>query len=163
MHRSENLFRRARLEGLLDILREIAVRLPVRFVLHPVTRRRLETLGLIDRVAAMPGVSLVARMDFFRFIGMVRNAAVVLTDGGSNQEECAMLGVPCVLLRRATERRDGLDSNVVISGYDRGVVMGAVEHALQASRQTRTLDAHSPSRVVVERLAASFESASGRR
>lgn len=153
MHRSENLFRVARLEQLLGILRDVAARVPVRFVLHPVTRRRLEVLGLIDRVAAMPGVTLVGRMDFFSFIDMVRGATAVLTDGGSNQEECAMLGVPCILLRRATERRDGLGENVVISNYDAGVVMAAIERALAAPMTRRSLDPHSPSRVVVERLA----------
>ena len=39
----------------------------------------------------------------------------MVTDGGSNQEECFYLGKPCLLLRKATERQEGLGKNVCLS------------------------------------------------
>jgi UDP-N-acetylglucosamine 2-epimerase (non-hydrolysing) len=49
-------------------------------------------------------------------------APFVFTDGGSVQEECALLGVPTLLWRQRTERGDGLGTNVVLSCYDDEVV-----------------------------------------
>jgi len=46
----------------------------------------------------------------------------VVTDGGSNQEECAYLGKPTLLLRKATERKEGLEEHCVLSRYDPAVI-----------------------------------------
>ena len=48
----------------------------------------------------------------------MRNASMVLSDGGSIQEECAYLDKPCLILRRKTERSDGIGKNAVLWGYD---------------------------------------------
>jgi UDP-N-acetylglucosamine 2-epimerase (non-hydrolysing) len=49
------------------------------------------------------------------FVQLLNQAAFVMTDGGSIQEEVAYLGVPTLLLRHGSERPDGLGSNVVLS------------------------------------------------
>ena len=46
----------------------------------------------------------------------------MVTDGGSIQEECAVLGVPCLLWRERTERPDGVGANVVVGRYDGAVI-----------------------------------------
>jgi UDP-N-acetylglucosamine 2-epimerase (non-hydrolysing) len=53
---------------------------------------------------------------------LVSGAEFVISDGGSNQEECAYMGKPILLLRMATERDEGLGTNCVLSRYDRGIV-----------------------------------------
>ncbi|HHX81694.1 MAG TPA: hypothetical protein GX696_01765 [Pseudomonadaceae bacterium] len=53
-------------------------------------------------------IELRPRYDYFRFIGLVKGAEYVITDGGSNQEECFYLGKPCLLMRKATERDEGV-------------------------------------------------------
>lgn len=132
LHRHENLFNRGRLRAALDILRQVGERVPVKFVLHPVTAKRLTDLGLLEKVRDYPGVELLRRMDFFAFSRLIRQSSMVLTDGGSNQEECAMLGIPCVVLRRATERPDGLDSSAIISDLDADRVLSHLRDVLQA-------------------------------
>jgi UDP-N-acetylglucosamine 2-epimerase (non-hydrolysing) len=57
-----------------------------------------------------------------RFTAMLAAAPLVVTDGGSIQEECAVLGVPTLLWRARSERPDGLGANVVLSRYDPTVV-----------------------------------------
>jgi UDP-N-acetylglucosamine 2-epimerase (non-hydrolysing) len=49
---------------------------------------------------------------------MLAAAPLVVTDGGSVQEECALLGVPTLLWRDRTERPNGLGAGVVLARYD---------------------------------------------
>jgi UDP-N-acetylglucosamine 2-epimerase (non-hydrolysing) len=153
MHRQENLFNRSRLVSALRILRKLTEIADVRFVLHPVTRKRLEQLGLMRGLEQQAGLELVPRMDFFRFIGLIGGAALVVTDGGSNQEECAMLNIPCVLLRQATERPDGLDGEVLLGDLDEDRIIEFAMHHGQSERTLGLADSHSPSAVIVDRLA----------
>ncbi len=52
------------------------------------------------------------------FVRALAAAPLVVTDGGSIQEECARIGVPTLLWRARTERPNGLDANVVLGQYD---------------------------------------------
>jgi len=92
-------------------------------VLHPVTRLRLEKLGLLESLHKEANIELVNRMDYFAFNALLRSASFVATDGGSNQEECALLGIPCVLLRRTTERVDGLENNAFLCDLDEAQIL----------------------------------------
>ncbi len=152
MHRQENLFNRERLAALLKVLRGLARIIRVKFVLHPVTRKRLEQLGELDALQREPGIELVGRMDFFGFIGLIGAAAFVATDGGSNQEECAMLNIPCVLLRQATERPDGLDGNVLLGDIDEVSILEFARRHAQSRRALSLADSATPSSTIVERL-----------
>lgn len=154
LHRHENLFNRARLDALLAVLRAMSAIVPVKFVLHPVTRKRLDALGLLEELGRQPGLDLVPRMDFLRFADLLANASFVATDGGSNQEECAMLGIPCLLLRQATERGDGLGEGVVLSNYDEVLMLDFARRHARAATNRRVIDDVSPSRVIVDRLLA---------
>ena len=49
---------------------------------------------------------------------LLDGAAFVITDGGSNQEELAYMGKPCLIMRDRTERTDGLGENARLYGGD---------------------------------------------
>ena len=72
------------------------------------------------RLDENPRIELRPRYTYFDFFALLKRADFVVTDGGSIQEESAYLGIPCLLLRKATEREEGLGANVVLSNYDRG-------------------------------------------
>jgi len=116
MHRNENLSRKGRLEELMQCVMQAAEMIPIKFVLHPATRKRMERSGWMDRLSSCSGIELLNRMEYFQFMELLLRARFLLTDGGSNQEEAAQLGIPCLLLRKTTERTDGLESTVEISG-----------------------------------------------
>lgn len=46
---------------------------------------------------------------------LLKGAEFLTTDGRSNQEECYYLGIPTLLLRKTTERIEGLGKNTVLS------------------------------------------------
>lgn len=135
MHRSENLARRADFDLLMEEVVHAAQSTPLKFVLHPTTREKLHASGWFTRLQAVPGLELLERMDYPGFVSLLAGSCFLMTDGGSNQEEAAMMGLPTLLLRRATERPDGLEDVVVLSHLRRDVIRQFV--SLHAGKRWR--------------------------
>ena len=120
MHIVENVHRRDRREALVDAVEALAESTPVRWVMHGHTERALA--GDARQRLEAADVELVPLRPRGEFLAMVSSAPFVITDGGSIQEECALIGVPTLLWRDCTERPDGLGENIVLSHYDRHIV-----------------------------------------
>jgi UDP-N-acetylglucosamine 2-epimerase (non-hydrolysing) len=135
LHRYENIFDRARLARLVGLVEEIAEERRLLFILHPPTERRLQRTGLYARLAANSRIELRPRYTYFDFVALLLRADFVVTDGGSIQEESSYIGIPCLLLRRATERREGIGANVVISHYDENVIRSFARDAAGYRRE----------------------------
>jgi UDP-N-acetylglucosamine 2-epimerase (non-hydrolysing) len=84
--------------------------------------------GLDKRLHAVMQVKLSPRLGYGAFLRLAAGAACVLTDGGSNQEELAALGVPTIVMRERTERPDGLGANALMEAE----VLGGVAAFLAA-------------------------------
>jgi UDP-N-acetylglucosamine 2-epimerase (non-hydrolysing) len=82
---------------------------------------------------------------------MLAAAPFVITDGGSVQEECALLGVPTLLWRGHTERLDGLGANVVVSGYRPEVIDAFLADPERLRRPSVTPET-SPSDEIIDTL-----------
>lgn len=104
LHRPSNVDQKETLAPLVDSLKSIALRIPLLFPLHPRTRKNLETHGLLNDFLAAPGVHVSEPLNYIRFMGLVREAALVITDSGGIQEETTYLNIPCITLRDNTER-----------------------------------------------------------
>ena len=95
-------------------------------------------------------------MDYPDFVAMLIGSRFLLTDGGSNQEEAAMLGLPTLLLRRATERPDGLGDNVVLSGLQRDAIRAFVARNMDKRWRLRLVDSASPTAHIIDVLKDEF-------
>jgi UDP-N-acetylglucosamine 2-epimerase (non-hydrolysing) len=104
LHRPSNVDAPDVLQGIVDALIEIGRATPVVFTAHPRTKKELGEAGLLARVRAAPGVRLLEPLGYLDFLELTANARAVLTDSGGIQEETTILGVPCLTLRRTTER-----------------------------------------------------------
>lgn len=155
LHRFQNIYDSKRLRWLVILIEALATRFPVHFVLHPATRGRLEKAGLLQRLASTRGVILSPRMGYRDFLRLAAGAACVLTDGGSNQEELAVLGVPTIIMRTHTERPDGLGANTVMEKDIPGGVESCVLRGAYARlrRPATTIAAIGPSMKIAEYLA----------
>ena len=87
---------------------------------------------------------------------MLAAAPFVITDGGSIQEECALIGVPTLLWRERSERPDGLGSNVVASRYDDEIIERFLADP-EAYRVERLRPTGSPSTEILEVLEDSLK------
>lgn len=135
LHRPSNVDDPAVLRELVLALDELAGLVPVCFAAHPRTRQRLAQFGL----APSAGIRLMEPLGYLETIGLVREAALVLTDSGGLQEETTVVGVPCLTARPNTER-----PVTVTEGTNR-LVASSREAILPAARQILA-EGHRPNR-----------------
>jgi UDP-N-acetylglucosamine 2-epimerase (non-hydrolysing) len=103
MHRPANVDDPARLARLVDVMTEISRELPLVFAVHPRTSQRLGACRLTSRIDAGRILTL-GPQGYLDFLCLTSQAKLVITDSGGLQEETTALGVPCLTLRRNTER-----------------------------------------------------------
>ncbi len=127
LHRPANVDDAASLRRLAGALINVAGKLPLVFAVHPRTRARLAEFGLAERLAGSRGIELTEPMGYVAFMGLVREAAMVITDSGGIQEETTYLDIPCLTLRDTTERPITLTQ-----GTNRLVTAAGLEAAVAA-------------------------------
>ena len=154
VHRNENLSNGADFELLMESIVDAATVLPLKFVLHPATRARIARTGWRARLEATAGLALMDRIDYPDFVRLLLGSCLLMTDGGSNQEEAAMLGLPTLLLRRATERGDGLGDGIELSHLDRDAIARFVRRHAGRQWPIRGIPAESPSAAIVDSIIA---------
>ena len=114
-HRAETVDSDGRLKTLLAQVGKLD--LPVVFPAHPRTRKRIETLGLLEMLPA--SIRLVPPVGYFDMLVLGAEARVVLTDSGGVQREAFFLSVPSVILRSETEWPELVDSGAsTLAGDD---------------------------------------------
>ncbi|WP_262890790.1 non-hydrolyzing UDP-N-acetylglucosamine 2-epimerase [Neolewinella aquimaris] len=105
MHRPSNVDHRPILTALMRFLMDEATqRLPLVWALHPRTRKQLQAFGLWDEVLSHPRLLLLEPIGYHAMLRLNMGAKIMLTDSGGLQEECCVLGTPCLTLRFNTER-----------------------------------------------------------
>lgn len=102
LHRQENVDDKNRLEEILTGLSKVYThyKQPIILPIHPRTKKNINEFGL----KVPDGIKLIDPVGFMDFLMVEANASLALTDSGGVQEECCILGVPCVTLRDNTER-----------------------------------------------------------
>ena len=103
LHRGANVDRPKDLSRLLQALNVVSKEIPIVLPLHPRTRQRLDATGLHDLVGGSR-IRLIEPLGYLDFVRLMDQARLVMTDSGGVQEETTVLGVPCLTLRRTTER-----------------------------------------------------------
>src|SRR5215218_6437947 len=146
-HRAGNVDDPARLELLVGLLE--AMPDPVVLPLHPRTRARIESAGLLARVEAAPSIVLTPPLGYLDFTALLHNARAVLTDSGGVQKEAYLAGRPCITLRPTTEWRETVEAgwNVLVD-LDGGAARAALERPVPAERPPLYGDGRAGERVV---------------
>jgi len=105
LHRPSNVDHRDVLQPIVRfIIDEVCNELPLIWTVHPRTRKMLETYGLLDEISSQRNIIMLEPIGYLEMLKLNMNARVILTDSGGLQEECTVLGTPCLTLRWNTER-----------------------------------------------------------
>jgi UDP-N-acetylglucosamine 2-epimerase (non-hydrolysing) len=151
LHRYENIFKQKRLTEIITQIEEAAEDLPLLFILHKPTLERLQESNLLDRLENNPNIETRPRYNHTDFMALIKKSEFVITDGGSNQEECFYLGIPCLIMRKHTERQEGLGENAVLSQYKLNTLRNFIKNRASYRRDLRK-SAFSASAIIVDNL-----------
>jgi UDP-N-acetylglucosamine 2-epimerase (non-hydrolysing) len=149
IHRYENIYSKRFEENIIPFIQKIKHK--VIFVLHPSTRELLEKRKDLKQKLEKSGVIFKPRYAYADFVKLLSNSEFVVTDGGSNQEELSYLGKPTLIMRKATERREGLGANAVLSNYDENIMADFLNNYKKYNKPAAKLE-NSPSNIIYEYL-----------
>ncbi|HEX8551407.1 MAG TPA: UDP-N-acetylglucosamine 2-epimerase (non-hydrolyzing) [Abditibacteriaceae bacterium] len=130
-HRRENWG--GPLEGIAEALHEIVEKFDdVNIVLpmhkNPIVREPLERI-----LGSHPRVSLIEPPDYLDFVQLMKGSHLILTDSGGVQEEAPALGLPVLVMRRTTERPEGVDAGTSkLVGTDRADIVREASRLLES-------------------------------
>lgn len=105
MHRPSNVDKKEILAPILNFLtEEVAADMPVIWPIHPRTQKMLQQFDLWQKATACKNLILLHPIGYHEMLRLNMSATIMLTDSGGLQEECCVLGTPCLTLRWNTER-----------------------------------------------------------
>ena len=153
MHRPSNVDQIETLKPLVEFLTdEVAMDMPLLWPIHPRARKQLELFGLWDCVNA--NIVLLNPLGYHDMLRLNMGAKIMLTDSGGLQEECCVLGTPCLTLRWNTERPVTLREHggaSILVGNDVQKIRQAYQETLMAKRlpqRPELWDGHTAERIV---------------
>jgi UDP-N-acetylglucosamine 2-epimerase (non-hydrolysing) len=124
----------APLEEVLHAVRAIADRHPdVRVVLpaHPNPDVRAQVTRVLD---GHRRITVTEPLDYSDLVRALRRAALVLTDSGGIQEEAPSFGVPVLVARDTTERREAVDAGCAwLVGTDATRILDGADRILDTN------------------------------
>jgi len=148
LHRPSNVDDSATLKKLLTGIHDLARKMPVIFPCHPRTAQMIEQFGLQhllsdpfkDSDPIEKGVLKLPPLGYNEFLALWKSSQAVLTDSGGLQEETTALGVPCLTLRKNTERPITVDMGTnILVGTDIEKMKCEVENILVGNAKESAL------------------------
>ena len=115
LHREENISVKEILENKLSDILKFAKeeKLPIVFPVMPRTAAMVEKYEL-GRLLNNPQFIKTKPLGFFDFLKAEKTARLIVSDSGTVQEEALIMGTPCVIARRSTERPETIWAGATI-------------------------------------------------
>jgi len=105
LHRPSNVDDELVLSSLVNfVVNEVADVLSVIWAVHPRTEKQLKHFNLWNKLIQTPNIFMVNPLGYHDMLKLNMHAKIMLTDSGGLQEECTVLGTPCLTMRWNTER-----------------------------------------------------------
>lgn len=105
IHRPSNVDNKEVLEPLVRFLvNEVCKKMILIWPIHPRTRKMLVEFNLFDILLRNANMILLNPVGYLEMLSLNMGAKLFMTDSGGLQEECTILGTPCLTLRWNTER-----------------------------------------------------------
>jgi UDP-N-acetylglucosamine 2-epimerase (non-hydrolysing) len=98
-------------------LRELSGILPVVLPVMPRLKARIRKFKF-GGILKSQKIIVTEPLGFLEFLKLEKEARVIVTDSGTVQEEALILGVPCVVTRRSTERPETIAAGASILAED---------------------------------------------
>jgi UDP-N-acetylglucosamine 2-epimerase (non-hydrolysing) len=130
VHRTENVTNYENLNKIINALNMISKTDKILLSVHP----KLSSMMKKFKIKLSKNILAHNPFDFREFTALIGNAKLVLSDSGTIPEECSILKIPSILMRRSTERPELLENNsMILSGIETDSIVDACKIALNAS------------------------------
>jgi UDP-N-acetylglucosamine 2-epimerase (non-hydrolysing) len=136
MHREENVDVYENLRGALDGVAAAAqaLQMPVLFLAHPRTLKRLAEFAISEWAASLPLIRMIEAVGYLDFLTLLTKAALVFTDSGGVQQESCIHRIPCVTLRDNTEWMETIEIGANrLAGCEPERIVAAAREAASAT------------------------------
>lgn len=150
--RKETLYSKKRLKIVINAIELSASKEKVIFILHKHTTYALKKNNLFSKIEK--NANIIAFYDYLpysQFMKLISHSEFVITDGGGLQEETYFLNKPCLLLRKKTERMEGLNETACLSKFNFSIIEKFIQNYKRYQRKTE-LNSASPSKIIVDYL-----------
>ena len=119
LHRLETISNRSKLSELIKYIISLSKSFhETRFFMHQPTENALKRANLYDLISTTNRTNIYPLLPYNKFIDQLTYCDAIITDGGSIQEEAYYLKKPCLVLRKFTERPEGIGENVKLMSGD---------------------------------------------
>ena len=139
MHRPSNVDQQETMEPVLGFLiNDVCSVMPLIWPVHPRAVKKLKDFDLWQRAMACDNLFLLHPLGYHEMLRLNMAARLMLTDSGGLQEECCVLGTPCLTLRWNTERPVTLNDHggaCVLVGNDVGHIRDQYRKILNQERK----------------------------
>ena len=131
-HRRENWGEPLR--GICAAFKTIVSRTPDVSVVFPVHKNPIVRDVVFPELGGIERVILTEPPEYVQFVHLMKSAHLVLTDSGGVQEEAPSLGKPVLVLRKTTERPEGVEAGSArLVGTDAETVVAETQRLLTDS------------------------------
>ncbi len=136
IHRPSNVDEIENLTYTLHILHQVSEKIKIVFSVHPRTIQKAEKYDLKKKLDENKNIIITPPLDYFAFQKLVKNAAFVLTDSGGIQEETTFQKIPCLTLRKNTERPStiSIGTNQLLD-FDAKTILQKVDEILNGNHK----------------------------
>lgn len=147
LHRFEFLGNEALVRQTLSTIAEHTT-IPIRVYLDDYSSSMMAaTIDELDSVNLLPQ----RKLPYSEFIQTLQHADFVLTDSGGIQAECALLGLPTLIHRKATEQHEGVGENILLSMWNMATLEDFLANYVTYKRN-KQVPAISPTQVILDDL-----------
>jgi len=130
MHRPSNVDDAEKLKRLLTTISELSREFPMIFPCQPRTQKEMAGMDALGN-GLDSQLKIIEPVGYLEFLRLQSQAKYVLTDSGGVQEETTYLGIPCITIRKNTERPSTIDIGTnILTGPDPDKIRAEVERIL---------------------------------
>lgn len=104
LHRPSNVDLKENISKIINAFEVIQKDIKIIFPMHPRTRNKLREFGLNGYVDSLKNIIITDPIGYLDFQKLMSNSKLVITDSGGIQEETTALKIPCITVRKNTER-----------------------------------------------------------
>ena len=157
LHRSENVDDPKTLQKILLALADIHKKLDKKIIypMHPRTKSKIKDIKIPE------GIFIINPLGFYDFNALSMNAFCLMGDSGTTPEEGLFYKVPCVSIRKTTERYETIESGAhIVAGVESDKIVNAVKTITSipwGARYDFNKDGFLPSNVVLNALASNIK------